>query len=198
VDSAVLRAVVELLLPVTVDKIDSKIRLVRFRSDLLSAQAASRTMAETDVPNGLLAALGGTEFQPFGIDRPIRAGDRRPLVIITTNEERALPDAFVRRCIVHFMDVPDTTEDELVSYLVNRGTHHFPTVAGEVLREAAVLLYKDRTDAKRHQLKPYPGQAEFLDLIRAVRDQTQDRGEQSALLKRISKFALKKNRGVSA
>ena len=154
--------------------------------------------AETDVPNGLLGALGAKEFQPFGIAQPICVNDMRPLVIITTNEERSLPDAFVRRCIVHFIDVPDTTEDDLIQYLVGRGQQHFPKVDLEVLREAAHQLHQDRAEAKRQQFKPYPGQAEYLDLIRAVCCQEEEVDKQRDLLRRISKFALKKNRGATA
>ena len=154
--------------------------------------------AETDVPNGLLAALGDTQFQPFGIDKPVRVGDTRPLVVITTNEERSLPDAFLRRCIVHFIDLPDSTEEELSEHLVARGQQHFPKADEKVLLEVAKQLYQDRVAAKRQQLKPYPGQAEYIDLVRAVCQQESKTSKQLDLLKRISKFALKKNRGVSA
>jgi MoxR-like ATPase len=50
--------------------------------------------AESDVPNGLLEALGGREFRPFGRTDPVRSSVSPPLVIVTTNNERALPDAF--------------------------------------------------------------------------------------------------------
>lgn len=154
--------------------------------------------AETDVPNGLLAALGEARFQPFGLDKPIRVVGKRPLVVVTTNEERSLPDAFVRRCIVHFIDIEDGTEEDLTRYLVARGQRHFPHVSKEVLEEAAKQLYGDRAKAKQQQLKPYPGQAEFLDLVRAVIGQEKKLDKQTELLKRISKFALKKNRGASS
>ncbi|MEO1616733.1 MAG: MoxR family ATPase [Planctomycetota bacterium] len=153
--------------------------------------------AESDVPNGLLAALGAREFQPFGFDGKISVGDPPPLVIVTTNEERTLPDAFVRRCLVHFIDLPDDSEQELCDHLVPRGQVHFPEVAEEVLREAALQLHKDRKEAKGQNRRPYPGQAEYLDLVRAVRDQQGDTASQLALLRRASKFALKKNRGVT-
>jgi MoxR-like ATPase len=52
--------------------------------------------AEADVPNGLLEALGAGCFNPQGRSAPVTAGDIAPLVVITTNEERALPDAFQR------------------------------------------------------------------------------------------------------
>lgn len=153
--------------------------------------------AESDVPNGLLVALGDKRFQPFGLNEPVRMDGKRPLVVITTNEERSLPDAFIRRCIVHFIDLPDASEEELTNHLVGRGQCHFPNTDVDVLREAARQLYQDRIEAKRQQRTPYPGQAEYLDLVRAVRFQEKQPDRQRELLRRISKFALKKNRGAT-
>jgi MoxR-like ATPase len=153
--------------------------------------------AESDVPNGLLVALGEKRFQPFGLNEPVKMDGKRPLVVITTNEERSLPDAFIRRCIVHFIDLPDAGEDELTEHLTSRGRHHFPNAQDDVLREAARQLYQDRIEAKRQQRTPYPGQAEYLDLVRAVCRQETQPGRQRELLRRISKFALRKNRGAT-
>ena len=62
--------------------------------------------AEPDVPNGLLEALGGGQFTPLGRKEPVEAQDAFPLVVITTNEERALPAAFVRRCLILHLKPP--------------------------------------------------------------------------------------------
>ncbi len=99
--------------------------------------------AESDVPNGLLEALGVGEFTPLGRDSPVIAGDPPPLVIITTNNERALPDAFLRRCLVLHLMLPDD-ETALKKVLVYRGGRHFPDADGNVLNEAAQQLYLDR------------------------------------------------------
>ncbi|HND55685.1 MAG TPA: MoxR family ATPase, partial [Pirellulaceae bacterium] len=56
--------------------------------------------AETDVPNGLLEALGSRQFTPPFDHQPVAQTGECPLVVITTNEERALPDPFLRRCVV--------------------------------------------------------------------------------------------------
>jgi MoxR-like ATPase len=56
--------------------------------------------AESDVPNGLLEALGAGQFTPEGYEQAVTITGVPPLIIITTNEERVLPDAFVRRCLV--------------------------------------------------------------------------------------------------
>ena len=63
--------------------------------------------ADTDVPNGLLEALGSGEFTPLGSRNAIKVKGEPPLVIITTNEERVLPNAFVRRCLVLRLKLPD-------------------------------------------------------------------------------------------
>ena len=80
--------------------------------------------AESDVPNGLLEALARGKFTPLGRNEPVRARERMPLVVITTNEERTLPDAFIRRCLVLFLAFPDASAD-LTDLLVQRGRAHF-------------------------------------------------------------------------
>lgn len=129
--------------------------------------------ADAEVPNGLLEALGSSRFTPRGWSAPITASDTTPLVVITTNEERVLPDAFVRRCVVHELELPPASakeEDaqELLKRLFERGKEHFPNVDPEVLRTAARYLNEDRVAAEAKRHRPLPGQAEFLDLVRAA------------------------------
>jgi len=152
--------------------------------------------AEPDVPNGLLEALGTGEFTPQGM-AAITAKGVPPLVIVTTNEERTLPDAFVRRCLVLHLRLPEG-RDDLVEFLVKRGAAHFPDVKEEILKHAANLLWEDRDKAKREHWPPYPGQAEFMDLIRAVRDLADKPKSRKAELDKIAGFALRKNPGASS
>jgi MoxR-like ATPase len=157
--------------------------------------------AETDVPNGLLEALGAGRFTPQGLAAPVMAtGAAAPLVIITTNEERALPDAFIRRCLVLHLRLPDTTkqEDQLIDYLVVRGRAHFDKADPDLLHEAAKLLIQDRKKAEQEQWLPLPGQAEYLDLVRAVLDLGADLDQQRALLHQVSRYVLRKYPGASA
>ena len=153
--------------------------------------------AETDVPNGLLEALGAGRFTPQGMTKPIEATGEPPLVIITTNEERALPDAFIRRCLVLRLRLPDK-DDEMIALLVKRAEAHFKGADPELLREAAELLIQDRKKAKEEHWLPLPGQAEYLDLVRAVihlaPDDTQ---QQRALLDKIKCYVLKKHPGAA-
>jgi MoxR-like ATPase len=153
--------------------------------------------AETDVPNGLLEALGSGEFTPLGRRQPVTAVDEPPLVIVTTNEERALPDAFLRRCLVLHLRLP-ITRDELESFLRARGRAHFQDVDQRVLDQAVQLLADQRVPGDGRPPKtgplPLPGQAEFLDLLRAVRAmRPKDPDRQLQVLNEIAKFALAKH-----
>ena len=121
--------------------------------------------AEPELPNGLLEALGAREFTPAGRSHPVRGEGKLPLVIITTNEERALPNAFLRRCLVLTLELP-REEATLIEFLMERGGAHFPKLPADVRRKAADLLVADRRAADRAQARP--GQAEYLDLLRAV------------------------------
>jgi MoxR-like ATPase len=164
---------------------------------------------DSDVPNGLLEALGSGEFGIPGRHEPIRpdSGTVPPLVIITTNEERILPDAFVRRCAVLTIQLPP--EDDapaLIAYLVERGRAHFTTFganrspdAKDPLEEAARLVVKDRADARRNGWRPLPGQAEFIDLLRAVFDLASgDPARAVDLLALAAPYISRKNAGAGA
>ena len=148
--------------------------------------------ADSAVPNGLLEALGDGRFEdPQG--RPIERGEQAPLVIVTTNEERELPNAFMRRCMVHHM----RPGDPIVEWLVERGRAHFPELSGTLVEDAARLLAQDRDAYRARGLVP-PGQAEYLDVLRVldrrVPHDAPDRAQrQRAMLKLVSQFAFKKH-----
>jgi MoxR-like ATPase len=147
--------------------------------------------AEAEVPNGLLEALGAGEFTPPGGIEPVKVGHRRPLVVITSNEERMLPAAFIRRCLVHRLELPEAPE-RLKARLIEVGRAHFPepSVTEAVLESAAAMLVEDRTQAKGAR----PGQAEYLDLLRAVATlHPHDPDNQLSALERIRGFTLGKH-----
>ncbi len=150
--------------------------------------------AESDVPNGLLEALGVGRFTPQGYTEPVEAKGPPPLVIITTNEERALPDAFIRRCLVLHLKLPKA-RDALIAKLIERGQTHFGDDATRtVLEKAAELLADDRAAADQRHWRPLPGQAEYLDLVRAVITQSNgDRRRQNRLIDQVAEFVLKKH-----
>ena len=124
----------------------------------------------------------------------IKAINTLPLVIITTNEERVLPDAFIRRCFVLHLQLP-LEDDELNRYLINRGKVHFQEkTSTTVLQTAAQCLVNDRKFARKNQWTPLPGQAEYLDLLRAViRQFPDDYAEQNKLIEKIACFIMKKH-----
>lgn len=147
--------------------------------------------AEPELPNGLLEALGARQFTPFGADGPVRAKGT-PLVIITTNEERALPEAFLRRCLVHRLTLPGDAAD-LEAFLVGRGHAHFTRANPLVLKTAAEMVRKDRERAIAARLRPRPGQAEYLDLVRAVlRLEPDSVDAQLAMLDAVGRYTLGK------
>ena len=149
--------------------------------------------AKSEVPNGLLEVLGTREFTPFGLGHAVKITGPAPLIVITTNEERALPDAFLRRCLVLTLRLPDT-EAELIAFLVRRGQAHFPTIGDPVQRAAARMLHEDRRAAHENNIRPGPGQAEFLDLLRIVRGQADER-KQMEMLEFVRGFTLRKYLG---
>ncbi len=161
--------------------------------------------AESDLPNSLLETLGNGAFQVPFLENAVglREETPSPLVIITTNEERELPKAFVRRCLVLELALPSQSE-KLEAFLVKRGAAHFgKRCALEVRQEAARQLVKDRADAEALGRVP-PGQAEYLDLLRAVWSLAEDerarnnppkydsKQAQLDILVKIQKYALVK------
>ena len=149
--------------------------------------------AESDVPNGLLEALGAGRFNPQGRTEPVTAKGIAPLVVITTNEERALPDAFVRRCLVLHLRLP-SDRVRLAERLIERGRAHFGSrISAEVLQRAADLLITDRETARENHWLPLPGQAEYLDLVRAVTTRERTAKAQESLLEAVAEFVLKKH-----
>ncbi|MGH8549830.1 MAG: hypothetical protein ACRERU_14745 [Methylococcales bacterium] len=151
--------------------------------------------AESDVPNGLLEALGAGTFSPQGCDSPVMVKGIAPLVLITTNEERALPDAFVRRCLVLHLELPGLPEESEAfrNLLVERGRAHFQAAMDNVLTEAANLLIDYRIESQRLHRLPLPGQAEYLDLLRAVINLGNTPERQLELLSEIARYTVRKH-----
>ncbi len=161
--------------------------------------------ADADVPNALLDVLGNRSFTvPHLNHRTVRAeGGRLPLIIITTNEERELPPAFVRRCVVLNLNPPahDQPEGEaaFINWLVTRGeVHRHLHIASGPRKLAAQQVLADR---KAAMALGYPkvGLAEYIDLLTALHELTLDslpnqrETEQTQWLSRLSAYALVKN-----
>lgn len=115
--------------------------------------------ADPDVPNNLLVPLGSLQFQVEEMSEEVKTTpERAPLVFITTNDERELPAAFLRRCVE--LTLPEADEDRLVQI----GRAHFPKLAKETLKRVAEHIGNTYISAGDTG-KPSP--AEYIDTLRA-------------------------------
>ncbi len=143
--------------------------------------------ADPDLPNAFLEVLGNQGFSvPFLGHRVVR-GSKPPLVVITTNEERDLPDAFLRRCFVHILKPAGDLVAMGQRHLQRRGL----PCHDSVLREAATLVIQDR--GKARDARTYaPGLAEYLDLVIALAMLEKEKKHQQHLLHQTARFVLDK------
>ncbi len=150
--------------------------------------------AEPDLPNGLLEVFANGAFDVPLLGLTVRRAPDcpPPLIIITTNEERELPAAFLRRCLVMTLRLPEE-EQELHNWLIERGKMHYHTLPQASLGQAAQLLVADR-NAARAQRGYLPGLAEYLDLLRAL-EQLGPQGLE--MLPELKHFFFEKQAGVA-
>ena len=114
--------------------------------------------ADLEFPNDLLNELDEMSFYIPETDETISAR-HRPIVIITSNNEKELPDAFLRRCIFHYIDFPDPAlMEEIVKV-------HFPDIKGTLLKEALETFYTLR---KIDDFRKKPSTSELIDWIQAL------------------------------
>ena len=114
--------------------------------------------ADIEFPNDLLLELDRIEFYVHETQQTVRA-TTRPLVIITSNNEKELPDAFLRRCFFHYIAFPDRdTMAEIVDV-------HYPDIKKMLLREAMEMFY-DIRDVPG--LKKKPSTSELLDWLKLL------------------------------
>ncbi len=111
--------------------------------------------ADIEFPNDLLHELDRMSFSIFETGDEIAAKER-PIVIITSNNEKELPDAFLRRCVFHFIDFP---EPELMKRIVR--VHH-PKIDQELVDQAVVKFYELREVPR---LRKKPSTSELVDWI---------------------------------
>jgi MoxR-like ATPase len=139
--------------------------------------------AEPELPNDLLEVLGLNRFVVDELNRSVerKVPDHDPspsspnhygslLIIITTNQERDLPAAFIRRCIVHTIEEPTNEEEQIkrlkeIAYLHMRGLISSHKVGDELVEVVAEVCCELRQEAKE-RLGRGPSTAEFLDALR--------------------------------
>jgi MoxR-like ATPase len=114
--------------------------------------------ADIEFPNDLLQELDRMEFFVYETKQLVKA-THRPIIVITSNNEKELPDAFLRRCFFHYIKFPDKdTMGRIVDV-------HFPKLKKELLSEALNAFYKVR-DVRG--LKKKPSTSELLDWIKLL------------------------------
>ncbi|UWS01301.1 AAA family ATPase [Phaeobacter inhibens] len=114
--------------------------------------------ADIEFPNDLLQELDKMEFHVYETGETIRA-KQRPIMIITSNNEKELPDAFLRRCFFHYIQFPDA---ETMRKIVE--VHH-PGIKGSLLTTALTQFYEIRDTAG---LKKKPSTSEVLDWLKLL------------------------------
>lgn len=152
--------------------------------------------ADPSVPNGLLESLGNAGFHTAQLGRSVSlAKDTAPpLVIITTNGERELPAAFLRRCLVYDMEFPPPNKTVELFLLERARIYWSPQVIEDDICKAIIeQLLKDRETAKQGGFAK-PGAAEFLDILNILgRLYPGEKEAQSEALTEIHRFALEKS-----
>ena len=114
--------------------------------------------ADIEFPNDLLRELDRMEFHVYETHRTIGAR-HRPLVVITSNNEKELPDAFLRRCFFHYIRFPDA---ETMTQIVDV---HFPGLKKALLKEALDVFFELR---EVPGLKKKPSTSELLDWLKLL------------------------------
>jgi len=114
--------------------------------------------ADIEFPNDLLQELDRMEFHVYETGETVKAR-QRPIVIITSNNEKELPDAFLRRCFFHFIAFPDT---ETMLRIVDV---HFPKIKKELVGAALTQFYEIR---ETPGLKKKPSTSEVLDWLKLL------------------------------
>jgi MoxR-like ATPase len=132
--------------------------------------------ADIEFPNDLLRELDRMEFYVYETRELVKAR-HRPIIMITSNNEKELPDAFLRRCFFHYIRFPDV---ETMKRIVDV---HYPRLKPELLKEALEAFYKLR---EVPGLKKKPSTSELLDWLKLL------------LAEDIPAEALRANDGKSA
>ena len=114
--------------------------------------------ADIEFPNDLLLELDRMEFYVYETQQHIKA-TKRPLVIITSNNEKELPDAFLRRCFFHYISFPDPdTMKQIIDV-------HYPDIQKTLVSEALKIFYEVR---EVPGLKKKPSTSELLDWLKLL------------------------------
>lgn len=120
--------------------------------------------ADIEFPNDLLQELDRMEFYCYELDKTVSA-KQRPIVIITSNNEKELPDAFLRRCFFHYIKFPD---DQTMREIVEV---HYPGIKQKLVKDALQTFYSMRD---LPGLKKKPSTSELLDWLKLLMNEDVD------------------------
>ena len=143
--------------------------------------------ADLEFPNDLLWEMDQMEFYVQETKELIKA-KHRPIVIITSNAEKELPDAFLRRCIFHYIEFPDIMQMKKIVHA------HFETIDEDLVQQASMDFYRVR---RVPNLAKKPSTSELIDWLRAL---TASGIDAAALTEKIPYLGvlLKKDKDISA
>ncbi len=114
--------------------------------------------ADIEFPNDLLLELDKMEFYVYETKKIIKA-KKRPIIIITSNNEKELPDAFLRRCFFHYIEFPDSVTMEKIVDV------HYPNIKNDLVRQAMDIFFDVR---KIPGLKKKPSTSELIDWLKLL------------------------------
>ena len=114
--------------------------------------------ADIEFPNDLLLELDKMEFYVYETKQQIKA-TTRPIVVITSNNEKELPDAFLRRCFFHYIDFPDAQTMEKIVQV------HYPDIKKQLVSQAMDVFFDVR---KIPGLKKKPSTSELIDWLKLL------------------------------
>ncbi len=120
--------------------------------------------ADIEFPNDLLQELDRMEFYVYETDETIKA-EQRPIVIITSNNEKELPDAFLRRCFFHFIKFPD---EQTMKSIIDV---HYPGIKKKLVSDALTTFYSMR---EVPGMKKKPSTSELLDWLKLLMNEDVD------------------------
>ena len=146
--------------------------------------------ADIEFPNDLLRELDRMEFYVYETRETVKA-DNRPVVIITSNNEKELPDAFLRRCFFHYIRFPDEETMEKIIAV------HFPKIKKRLLKEAMDVFFTIRDV---NGVKKKPSTSELLDWIKLLLAEDIDpealRGDATKAIPKLHGALLKNEQDV--
>ncbi|MDE0797177.1 MAG: MoxR family ATPase [Alphaproteobacteria bacterium] len=146
--------------------------------------------ADIEFPNDLLREIDRMEFYVYETRETIKAINR-PVVIITSNNEKELPDAFLRRCFFHYIRFPD---EETMQKIIGV---HFPDIKKNLLKEAMEVFFSIRDV---NGIKKKPSTSELLDWIKLLLAEDIDpetlRGDSSKAIPKLHGALLKNEQDV--